>query len=191
LGRRPARETVNYIIGDANRLRLLRTVSTRGEASSCLTKAGDAILVERGRPRWLIISCPCGCGDEVPLNLDQRVGPAWRIYVDGKRGVSLFPSVWRESGCQSHFVVWRDVIYLFGRYDREFDQQGDSVTLSTDSVRRLLRDKLTPYATIADKLDAVPWDVLTICRRLVRAGVAREGKGKQRDCFGRVRKSAK
>jgi hypothetical protein len=103
------------------------------------------------------------------------------------KGMSLFPSVWRESGCESHFVIWRDNILLFGQYDEDFGTaaQLDSTLPSDDDVRERLPHKgLVPFAEIAEALDAVPWDVLTVCRRLVRKGAAREGKGKQRGSFG-------
>ena len=54
------------------RLRFCGTVSTRGAASTHLKSAGDAVLIERGRPRLLVLSCPCGCGEEFPINLDPR-----------------------------------------------------------------------------------------------------------------------
>jgi len=106
--------------------------------------------------------------------------------------MSLFPSVWRESGCESHFVIWRDKIFLFGQYHEDEDimeassAQTEGSASFSDSVRGQLSDQLVPFARIAENLDAVPWDVLTVCRQLVRAGFAREGKGKQRGNFGRV-----
>ena len=50
----------------------------------------------------------------------------------------------------------------------------------------LPRPGLAPYPDIAEMLDVLPWDVLTVCRRLVRMGLAREGKGKERGSFGRA-----
>jgi hypothetical protein len=170
----------------ADRIRFRGTVTNRSDASVHLEKPGDAVLVERARPRLLIISCPCGCGEQFPINLDSRAGPAWRLYRDLRRGFSLYPSVWRESGCESHYVIWRSKIYLFGRYEEEFDATPD-----TDEFAKLVgavRDRLSStqfisFYNIAESIDAVPWDVLTACRRLVRMGIAREGKGKQRGHF--------
>jgi hypothetical protein len=176
----------------AKTLRFLGVVPNRGGASGYLKAPGDAVLVERGRPRLLILACPCGCGEEFPINLDGRAGPAWRLYRNKRTGISLFPSVWRESGCESHYVIWRDKIYLFGQYDED-DEMIETSSLQTDggisladAVQEQLTDELIPFAEIADRLDAVPWDVLTECRRLVRAGRAREGRGKQRGSFCRV-----
>jgi hypothetical protein len=170
--------------------KLLRVVPTRGEASAYLRAPGDAVIVERGRPRLLMLLCPCGCGEELPINLDSRAGPAWRLYQNRRAGMSLFPSVWRESGCESHFIIWRDKIFLFGQYDDDGLAEPD--TLETvrgvplaDAVREQLSAELVPFGEIAEQLEAVPWDVLTACRELVRRGLAREGRGKQRGSFSR------
>jgi hypothetical protein len=146
-------------------------------------------LIERGRPRWLLLMCPCGCGEEFPINLDPRAGPAWRLYLNSRTGLTLFPSVWRDTGCESHYIIWRNNIYLFGRYGDDFEneEQAADVIALTDSVRdRLPSEGLILYSEIADALNAIPWDVLTVCRRLVRMGIAREGRDKERGCFGRV-----
>jgi hypothetical protein len=159
------------------------------EASGLLKSPGDAVLIERGRPRLLLLSCPCGCGEDFAINLDARAGQAWRLYGNVRAGLSLFPSVWRESGCGSHFIIWRDRILLFGQYDEDLDTlaQADGTVPLDDAVReRLPGVGLVPFSEVAEDLDAVPWDVLMVCRRLVRMGAAREGKGKQRGCFGRL-----
>jgi hypothetical protein len=163
-------------------------VSSRSEASAQLKAAGDAVLVERGRPRLLVLSCPCGCGEEFPINLDERSGPAWRLYENSRSGVSVFPSVWRESGCRSHYIIWRDRILLFGHDEEYRDSSADTDEgcPTIDAVWALFpATGLRSFVEIADSLNAVPWDVQVICRRLVRKGRAREGKGRERGAFGR------
>src|SRR5438046_1670937 len=100
------------------RLHLQGTVASRSDSSGMLRVAGDGVLVERGRPRVLLLMCPCGCGEELAIMLDDQAGPAWRFYRRGG-SVTLFPSVWRDTGCESHFILWKDRIYLFGRLDTE------------------------------------------------------------------------
>lgn len=170
------------------RLRFFGKVSNRGEASPFLKAAGDAVLIERGRPRLLLLSCPCGCGEEFPINLDPRVGPAWRLYGSGQSGYSLFPSVWRESGCKSHYIIWRDKILLFTQNEEEFEtvQLPDEIAQLANVVfQRLPSNGLVQFAELAETIGAVPWDVLEACRQLVRSGLAREGFGKQRGEFGK------
>ena len=164
------------------------TVATRGEASDLLKAPGDAVLIERGRPRLLLLSCPCGCGQHFPINLDPRAGPAWRLYGNPQRALSLYPSVWRESDCRSHYVIWRNRIFLFGRHEDDLDtlSQPDETIPLIDAVHdRLPQSGLVPFLDIAEAIDAIPWDVLMVCRRLVRSGRAREGTGKQRGSFAR------
>jgi hypothetical protein len=44
------------------------------------------------------------------INLDPRTGKAWRLRQD-RFGVTLLPSVWRTSGCKSHFILWRNAVW--------------------------------------------------------------------------------
>jgi hypothetical protein len=176
-------------MSDVKLLRFQGTVSRRSEASDRLKRPGDAVLIKRGRPRLFLLSCPCGCGESFPINLDPQAGPAWRLYRDKRFGLSLFPSVWRDSGCRSHYIIWRDKIWLFGRYgEDDFDtpSQLDAIKPLTAAVlRRLPSVGLIAFSEIAEALGLVPWDVLIICRQLVRQGLAREGTGKQHGSFGK------
>jgi hypothetical protein len=89
----------------------------------------------------------------------------------------------------SHFVIWRDRILLFTQYEGDIEsaQPLDESTVLTDAVRgQLAARQLISFTEIADALGAVPWDVLTVCRRLVRMGFAYEGQGEQRGRFGRA-----
>src|ERR1700722_13719166 len=93
-------------------------VARRDEALPLLNNSGDAAVVERDRPRMLVLRCPCGCGDDLIINLDKRSGPAWRYYHN-RRGVTLYPSYWREGACGSHFILWNSHIYWCLGWDRD------------------------------------------------------------------------
>ncbi|HUS08601.1 MAG TPA: DUF6527 family protein, partial [Bryobacteraceae bacterium] len=125
-----------------------------------------------------------------PINLDPRAGPAWRLYWNAKKELTLYPSVWRDSDCMSHYVIWRNKIFLFGRYEDDLDSapQPEETLALTGAVRELLpKTGLVSFFEIAEAIGAIPWDVLMVCRRLVRTGVAREGTGTDRGSFGRVK----
>lgn len=47
--------------------------------------------------------CPCGCQKTLFLNLLEDERPCWRVRVAPKGEASLSPSVWRKTGCESHF----------------------------------------------------------------------------------------
>lgn len=165
----------------ANRLAFKAQVEQRHEANPLLKMPGDAALVHRGVFRSLVMACPDGCGELLTINLDARAGKAWRAY-GSQEEFSLFPSVWRETGCKSHFILWRSKIYWCD-WDDELDTPMEDIV---ELVRGCLSNELVPYLDIADALQLVPWAVLSACRRLAREGVAQEGKNKQRGQFRRA-----
>ena len=178
-------------------LNLRGIVSSRGDVGSMLKAPGDAVLVERARPRLLLLSCPCGCREEFPINLDPRAGPAWRLYrrssvtrrggAPSRESLSVYPSIWRESGCQSHYIIWDNRILLFGRGEDDYaeGEQAPADSMTEAVFAQLPRNGLTSALIIADAIGAIPWEVLGVCRRLVTSARAYEGTSKQRGWFGR------
>jgi hypothetical protein len=165
----------------ANHFTLIGEVAYRHEADERLRGPGTAVLVNRGVPRSLVISCPDGCGDTLTINLDGRSGPAWRFYSN-RKGPSLFPSVWRDNGCRSHFIIWQSRIYWC---DWKDDVLVGSDSILEDQVSKALEPKFVSYVSIADQLGEVPWAVLVACNQLVSTGQAIEGKGADRGKFKR------
>ena len=123
------------------------------------------------------------------MNLDARAGKAWRLYQGPTTGLTLFPSVWRDTGCQSHFIIWRDRILLFGVDGATGASPRDDLDVASLS-RRVLgvwpRDRAVSYVEVADVLGEIPWDVLEACRRLVTLGALVEGRGERRGSFHRT-----
>src|SRR5438093_7423647 len=109
-----------------------RQVALRGKSENgavgLVSASGDAAIVERGTPRLLVMRCPCGCGDDLLINLDRRAGPAWRSYVRGNK-LTIFPSYWREDACESHFILWSDRIFWCG-----FRSEDDDFWVADKSV---------------------------------------------------------
>ena len=173
-------------------LKFRGTVSSRSSASPLLKDPGDTVLIERGYPRWVVMKCPDGCGDELPINIDRKAGPAWRIFQSPRLGLTLYPSVWRDTGCGAHFIVWRNVILLFGaggdeEYDRFWEDQAYDALRET-VLKRLPTREMVHFSEIADELGELPWDVLRVCRDLVRQKLAVEGDDKLRQHFKKTRK---
>jgi Family of unknown function (DUF6527) len=80
-------------------------------------KTGVLVLVmPNERPKSLKFLCPCGCGEVVSVNLMPGNEKAWTLDYQPKRGISLWPSVWLTSGCQSHFILRQNKArLLFGK----------------------------------------------------------------------------
>ncbi|MER8537286.1 DUF6527 family protein [Mesorhizobium sp. M1005] len=152
-------------------------VERQSEAIEQVDNPGDVSLVERGAPRSLVMRCPDGCGDILTVNLDRRAGPAWRLY-QREGGLTLFPSVWRDTGCGAHFIVWDNVIHWTN--DAWILRPNSSLERA---VEGRLSDELASFVDIAAAVDEVPWSVLDACRSLVKSGIAVEGTGAERSSF--------
>lgn len=162
----------------ADRLTFKGEVTHRHQADELLGKPGEAALVRRGVLRSMVMACPDGCGEMLTINLDGRAGKAWRFYAQGN-DLSLFPSVWRDSGCESHFILWRSRIYWCDWGDELEVPMAEVVA----KVREALGPRIESYSSIAERLDLVPWAVLSACGKLRRDGLAVEGKDKLRAHF--------
>jgi len=153
----------------ARKIRFRGTVENRHEANSLLEQPGDSVTVVRGRPRSFVMACPDGCGSVLTVNLDSRAGKAWRIYARDK--ISLYPSVWRDSGCGAHFVVWKDRILWCD--DNAADDHSPRFDPGLESAV-LARLDQTPRSAneIADELNEIPWEVDRALKLLTRDGRA-------------------
>jgi hypothetical protein len=166
----------------ARRATLKGLVEHRHEADALISEPGDAAIVERGVLRALVMACPDGCGERLTVNLDRRAGPAWRLYRRG-HGLTLFPSVWRESGCRCHFVLWNNrILWADHRVDPADEPEGAGPGLA-QRILAAATIEFKAYAALAFELDEVPWEVARTCRRLVRSGQLRAGSGKKHDHF--------
>lgn len=163
-------------------------VNRHGEAKILLHKSGEIVLVKRGKLRSVVMVCPCGCGEEIVINLDPRVGPAWRLYRTKKKVLTIFPSVWRESGCGSHFIVWDNKIYWCD-YDSLWDETLVDSKLDKLVLKTLNISDFLPYKEVAEKLGEIPWAVLLACRRLVESGLIHEGHSQFKGYFRRLEKT--
>lgn len=52
----------------------------------------------------LYFVCPCGCDSIIELNLLEDSKPLWRYNTDNDK-ITIYPSVWRIIGCESHFFI--------------------------------------------------------------------------------------
>lgn len=158
----------------AQRVRDRGTVAHRHEANERLERSGDCVLVERGVPRSLVIQCPDGCGDILTINLDGRTAKAWRFFRR-RNQASLFPSIWRDTGCGSHFIIWNHTIIWCDRIERPQVLVEEEAQLAR-RILSVIGVDWRHFTAVAEILDEVPWDVLHVCRKLTgRQGSLIEG----------------
>ncbi|WP_271627860.1 DUF6527 family protein [Bradyrhizobium sp. CCBAU 11445] len=62
-------------------------------------------------PAFGFLRCPCGCGETLHLRFFGARHPRWRLSTDRKQIVTLAPSVSRQTGCKSHFVLRKGKIH--------------------------------------------------------------------------------
>lgn len=172
-----------------NRIHFCGTVSSRDQARPLMAATGDAVLIERGVPRALILRCPCGCGDDLILNLDRRAGPAWRMYRRREK-LTVYPSYWRETACGSHFIISSDRILWCHSRDDDGDSELEDIALQSAVLAALTDHAFQGYEEVAERLDEIPWEVLWTCRQLVKKGKIVEGSWKQRGMFKKVAPSS-
>ncbi|MBL7789353.1 MAG: hypothetical protein JNL75_05910 [Chitinophagales bacterium] len=68
------------------------------------------IVGESIQPWLLAFNCPCGCHSIIQLDLLKDTDPCWKYKVTKKKKINISPSIWRTSGCKSHFFVRKSKI---------------------------------------------------------------------------------
>lgn len=68
------------------------------------------LYVEGGAGQYCFASllCPCGCKEEININLDSNESPCWKLSPTKLSDLS--PSLWKSSGCKSHFFLKKGTI---------------------------------------------------------------------------------
>lgn len=75
--------------------------------------SSDFIEVEyNNKPVWALFKCPCGCQFVITLPLQNSFKPYWTLSESNSCRPTLYPSIWQNKGCFSHFwiedgiVIW-------------------------------------------------------------------------------------
>jgi hypothetical protein len=77
------------------------------ELPSRLKRDRVYVVGEKGHTWYAAVVCPCGCGVALEMNLTPPTRPCWTLLEHGDGTVTLSPSVWRQNGCGSHFLLQR------------------------------------------------------------------------------------
>ncbi|MBA4409721.1 MAG: hypothetical protein C0397_09910 [Odoribacter sp.] len=62
-------------------------------------------IVYKGKSYWAIFRCPCGCENIISLPLQNTHNPFWEISHSIDNRPTLYPSIWQNEGCLSHFWI--------------------------------------------------------------------------------------
>jgi hypothetical protein len=67
---------------------------------------GSVTVIAPGRrPKWVMFLCPCGCRAVITLPLQRTKRPYWSCHRSSAGRATLHPSIWRDVGCLSHFIL--------------------------------------------------------------------------------------
>lgn len=68
-------------------------------------------IIGNRTPKWIILKCPCGCGERIDVNLMKSRRPSWTL-TRKKDKISLWPSLSiAEIKCGSHFWIKDSRVY--------------------------------------------------------------------------------
>jgi hypothetical protein len=70
-----------------------------------ITNGSVTIVASSRQPKWAMFLCPCGCQSVITLTLQSAKRPHWNFQKSKGGRPTLHPSVWRDVGCMSHFVL--------------------------------------------------------------------------------------
>lgn len=77
------------------------------------------VVAGEGRVKWALFRCPCGCNDVITLSLQPVHRPHWMLRMEHDGTPTLYPSVFRDVGCRSHFCIGAGRVF-WAKVDREF-----------------------------------------------------------------------
>mgnify|MGYP003663145682 CR=1 FL=1 len=84
-------------------------VESQSEGSAAAADGQTLAIVSGSNgPKWLIMRCPCGCGETRRISLSKQVPPTWTLKVEPGPSVTLSPSVDLRSECRAHFILTRN-----------------------------------------------------------------------------------
>lgn len=71
-----------------------------------LVKENTVYIIGDKKSPWLLaFECPCGCKQIIQLNLLKEADPNWKFKITNGNKISISPSIWRTTGCKSHFFI--------------------------------------------------------------------------------------
>ena len=93
----------------------VKVVDTQDEAAEAAREGNTLALIRGGiqGAKWLVMICPCGCGEIRRISLSKHIQPAWTLMISEDNEISLRPSVYLRGDCHAHFVLRDNVAYVY------------------------------------------------------------------------------
>lgn len=82
----------------------------QSELPDVIEKSTIYIVGEKKYYWCIVMLCPCGCNAIIQLNLLPRIHPRWSFFHNKNAAITIRPSIWRNTGCKSHFYVYKNRI---------------------------------------------------------------------------------
>src|SRR5438105_12112991 len=73
-------------------------IEEKTPTNDLINEAQFIVVMSEKKPIWALFKCPCGCGYVISLSLNK-----WRFQKTKNNRPTLYPSIWQNSGCHSHF----------------------------------------------------------------------------------------
>lgn len=89
-----------------------RYVTNHAAAAEQLQPGMLMVVRPASKAKSIKLFCPCGCGEVLTINLLRASGKAWSLTTLREYRLSLFPSVWLDHGCKSHFILRNSIAHL-------------------------------------------------------------------------------
>lgn len=93
----------------ARRLRRLRRaipVASTSDVESRVRPGAVVLIGPKGAPKWMLLGCPCRCGETLWVNLMSGQPRRWELDRDPTGALTLTPSL-DVTTCGSHFWIRR------------------------------------------------------------------------------------
>jgi len=96
-----------------------------------------------------------------------------------RRHDDVVPFVWRESGCESDFIVWRDRILWCDRFYEDNVEPPYDAGLAEQVLAHLDDKSFKNAVEVADLMAEIPWEVLRCCRKLSGAVASKRARSSE------------
>lgn len=69
-------------------------------------------ICDKNQAWAMSFNCPCGCDNDVHLNLLYDANPKWTYKIINSK-LTIYPSIDRVHGCKSHFWIRKNKVYWY------------------------------------------------------------------------------